>query len=310
MTPTWSIVLAAGSGTRLSSLTGGIPKQYWRPGAEPTLLERTLARMGPVSDVSRTLVVASEAHRPYFSDTGHTRCGVETVFQPIDRGTAVGMLLGLLPVLSSEPDAVVVFTPSDHGVTNQRVFDRGLRTAILHAERSHQVVLGSVAASGPTGDYGWIVPRGQGRPARVNPVKTFVEKPGHERAATLWEAGAAWNMMVVVARARVLLSVYEELLPETVRAFAPAIGLSPANRDAYLARCYPSLASADFSRDLMERASNIATYIWPASLGWSDLGTPERMTAWQTTEPTSVTVPASPFTIGPSDWTQLPVGVS
>jgi hypothetical protein len=30
----------------------------------------------------------------------------------------------------------------------------------------------------------------------------------------------------------------------------------------------------------MERAPGIATYIWPTTLGWSDLGTPDRLAAW------------------------------
>jgi hypothetical protein len=29
-------------------------------------------------------------------------------------------------------------------------------------------------------------------------------------------------------------------------------------------------------------ARDLSTYVWPASVGWSDLGTPERLRNWQT----------------------------
>ena len=53
-TQLWSVVLAAGSGRRLSDLTGGTPKQFWRPTGSTSLVEETLARLAPISPPERT----------------------------------------------------------------------------------------------------------------------------------------------------------------------------------------------------------------------------------------------------------------
>src|SRR5690606_25631162 len=57
---TCTIVLAAGEGRRLARLTGGIPKQFWRPPGERTLLEGTVDRFAPLAArTRRALVIAS-----------------------------------------------------------------------------------------------------------------------------------------------------------------------------------------------------------------------------------------------------------
>ena len=61
---TWTVVLAAGSGRRLASLTGGVPKQFWSPDGQPSLLAQTLARLAPLAPPSRIVIVVDQTHRP------------------------------------------------------------------------------------------------------------------------------------------------------------------------------------------------------------------------------------------------------
>jgi hypothetical protein len=51
-------------------------------------------------------------------------------------------------------------------------------------------------------------------------------------------------------------------------------------RDTYITELYGRLPFADFSSDLLSRARGLAVYTWPASVGWSDLGTPARLAHW------------------------------
>ena len=37
----WTVILAAGAGRRLSAVTGGVPKQFWRGLNGPSLLTQT-----------------------------------------------------------------------------------------------------------------------------------------------------------------------------------------------------------------------------------------------------------------------------
>jgi hypothetical protein len=86
--------------------------------------------------------------------------------------------------------------------------------------------------------------------------------------------------MVIAARARTLLDLCREHLPDLTDLFGGALTLPPHSREAYLAERYASLRVADFSRDVLMPAAGLLAYTWPASIGWSDLGTPERLRDW------------------------------
>jgi len=86
--------------------------------------------------------------------------------------------------------------------------------------------------------------------------------------------------MVVVARASAIRQLYAQLLPDLETFFADAVGLPDQERGVFLADVYPIIPKFDFSRDLLTHARSLSAYIWPASIGWTDLGTPERLAEW------------------------------
>lgn len=282
----WTVVLAAGAGRRLSSVTGGMPKQFWRGAQGKSLLEETADRFSPLSPPSRTVIVVDRSHRDYLSVDEHARRLGTLMLQPQDRGTAAGVLLGLMPVLESGDDAIVALTPADHGVVDDVEFRRGVRQAARYAGSTGEIVLFGVEPAVAHDDYGWITPGPVRSPGSMRPVTSFVEKPSRERASELLAAGAVWNTMVLVGPARALRDLSVALVPGLAQAFAIALQLPLVARDAFLASAYSSLPTLDFSRDVIAPARNLATYIWPASIGWSDLGTPERLFAWQAREST------------------------
>lgn len=280
MTPKpWSIVLAGGTGRRLASITGGVPKQFWRPAGGASLLETTLARLAPLSDPGHTVVVVDRSHRPYTGSISPDRAAT-LVLQPSDRGTATGALLSLLPVVDADPDAIVLLTPADHGVRHEDRFRLGVIRAVQHVEENGGVVLFGVAPTRASDDYGWIVP-GTGRGVRdFRLVRDFVEKPPSSEAGRLLESGGVWNTMVVVARASTLWAMFHEHLNELAQVFEAALKLTSRERDEFLSMAYSNLRPWDFSRDLLGVAHNLLVYTWPSAIGWTDLGTPERLHKW------------------------------
>lgn len=274
----WSVILAAGAGSRLSRLTGGVPKQFWRPDDGPSLLETTVARLAPICPSDRTLIVVGETHQSYIRADRRIRGRV--VFQPGDRGTAAGLLFGILPVLTADPDGVVAVTPSDHGVRNPGIFRRGILDAIAHAQHPGGVVLFGVEADAPREDYGWITLTPGSCAARIRRVASFVEKPSAESASRLLESGAVWNSMVVVARAHDLMGLCRLQQPSMTAVFDHALTLPSTARHAFLAENYAAIETVDLSRDVLTTAPGLWAYTWPAGMGWSDLGTPERFGRW------------------------------
>jgi mannose-1-phosphate guanylyltransferase len=275
----WSVVLAAGAGRRLNTLTGGVPKQFWSPGGGPSLLDATLSRLAPLSGPERTVVVVDRSHLPHVQLLSPGRVGA-VLFQPSDRGTAAGVMLALTPVLDADPEAVVVLTPSDHGLRDAGRFQSGVLGAVELVRRDDRVVLFGVAPTHANDDYGWIVPGPIDDMGGLRPVREFVEKPPASEAARLLAQGALWNTMVVVARVATLRALFAEHLSELTRVFDAARQLPLQAREGYLAQAYSTMETWDFSRDLLTPARNLLVHTWPRALGWSDLGTPERIAAW------------------------------
>ena len=134
----WTLVLAAGAGRRLASLTGGTPKQFWSIDGGPSLVESTIARLGPLASPSSTLTVIDESHKRYIQRLAEPSSLGRLVIQPADRGTAPGLLIGLAPIALLRPDDVVLVTPSDHGVA-RRVYNAKVN---IYRHNAEPILLG------------------------------------------------------------------------------------------------------------------------------------------------------------------------
>jgi mannose-1-phosphate guanylyltransferase len=279
----WIVVLAAGAGRRLAAVTGGVPKQFWRPGTEaPSLLEDTLARMRPIGPRERTMTIVDESHHRFIGGLQPLRHASEVIYQPEDRGTAAGVLMPLVRVDQLDRDAIVVLTPSDHGVEDPLIFQASVSRAIAAVHAGHSgIVLFGVTPTSATEDYGWITPRTRGDHADTfRPVEAFVEKPPVAEAERLLRSGAVWNTMVLVARARALLTAFERALPVHTRTLVSMAAAASDAPSGQLKTAYRNLPAADFSRDVLSRTRPMVLLTLPAATGWSDLGTPDRLRQW------------------------------
>lgn len=280
----WSLILAGGQGRRLSSVTRGTPKQFWRVNGGHSLLDETRARLSSLVPPERTTVVVAQGHQGYIHAANLPWTKEWLMYQPHDRGTATGALLALLPVLACAPDAIVLMTPSDHGIMETATFQTTVRDAVAEVmSRRIDVVLFGAEPTTAATDYGWITP-GAAYPwrddRRVRRVAGFIEKPPADVAHRLFARRAVWNTMVIVARLSALLQLYHRHLPHLTGALVPCAHVSGTLRGRVLNDAYSRLSSADFCGDLLTAAEDLAVYSWPASIGWSDLGTPERLQAW------------------------------
>jgi mannose-1-phosphate guanylyltransferase len=278
----WNIVLAAGDGTRLASVVRRLhgddrPKQFAFLGGPHSLLQETIQRMAAMAAPARTVVVVSERHLALARE--QLGSAVELVGQPRNVGTGPGLLLPLARVLSRDPGATVVVTPSDHHFDHPVRFTNGIREAArASAAASSGVCILGVEADRPATDLGWIVP---GEPmasrAGATMVRRFVEKPDAAQARTLFEGGALWNTFVMAGRAEAFWSLASRLMPAQTRAMRRYLMAIGTRREAaVLSAVYQELAAADFSRDVLARAPGLGVVSVDGS-GWSDWGTPERL---------------------------------
>lgn len=272
----WALVLAAGSGTRLSSLTMNaegetVPKQFCSLEDGPSLLRLTLARAFRVVPWSRTVVVVAANHRRHWERALPELPAENVIVQPENRGTAIGILLPLLHILNRDPDAQLVILPSDHHVDNEDLFVDSMMRALDAVD--DDITLLGITPDHADPELGYIV-GGRGAGGGRSRVLRFVEKPAREVAESLVAWGALWNSFVLVAQATEVLTIIAERYPHTVRVLCHAVA---ANDDDLLSALYRDLPTIDFSRDVVTPKAGYLKCLRVPSCGWTDLGTPYRV---------------------------------
>lgn len=282
----WAIVLAAGNGTRLSSLTrnptgSAVPKQFCSLDGERSLIEQALDRAARVIDPRRVTAIVAHSHRRYWEPALQDLPPANVVVQPQDRGTAIGILLPALRIAARDPLARILILPSDHYVAEEAVLEKAMRCALEDiGEHPVGVALLGIEADEPDPELGYIVPCAGNHP-RLRQVHRFIEKPFVDEARRLVSEGALWNSFILVCRVQSLIELLLHACPDVVQALQAV----ESNDEASLLQCYRNLPVIDFSRHVATGQEHRLAVVAVPGCGWNDLGTPHRLAQTLTRQP-------------------------
>ena len=278
----WVLILAAGEGSRLRSLTTtasgtSIPKQFCSLHGGPSLLQEALNRARSVTVDDRVCAVVAAQHRPWWRPQLADLDTANVIIQPQNRGTANGILLALLGLLESNRGARILLLPADHHVCDEFVLARAMRDALRRLRpHSEATLLLGLEPDQPDPQLGYIVPgepddHGVRRPAR------FVEKPTTAQAQELIGLGALWNGFIMASTVHGLLGLFSRSRSRIVHAMRQAIrrDLQSPGPACAVAALYDQLPTLDFSRDILADQVSSLRVLRVRACGWSDLGTPE-----------------------------------
>jgi mannose-1-phosphate guanylyltransferase len=277
---TWAVVLAAGDGTRLATLTtdsdgNPVPKQFCSLNGGGSLLHQALQRANRVVPGDRVCAIVANQHRPYWRLDLWELPAANVIVQPSNRGTAHGVLLAVLSILERDPLARIVFLPADHYVVDESALASTLReTANLLTHNMQGLVLVGIEPDEPDPELGYIVP-GRMIGDGSYTVRRFVEKPQPRLANELLSAGALWNSFIFAAGGPSLLGMIRQRIAGSVEEIATA--LARDDRPRALAGVYERLESVDFSRAITQGAERSLRVVAAPHCGWTDLGTPKRV---------------------------------
>jgi len=276
----WAVLLAGGDGVRLRGLTERIvgddrPKQFCPIVGAESLLRQTRNRLDPLFARDRQAFVVSRAHERYYSKELADVEESLIIAQPMNRGTAVGIIAALVRIMRDDPDAVVGFFPCDHHYSDDESFRRIVREAASSARQFPRsvVIVGAEAECAET-EYGWIEPGLavlQTQAGALCGVNRFWEKPALPVAQALLRSGCLWNTFVTIGSAAAFLELASSEVPDVVLSVASAM----AGGD--LDTTYARLQSVDFSRDILVRQARRLLVLRDSGSGWEDLGSPDRV---------------------------------
>lgn len=283
----WAVVLAGGEGMRLRPLVRQVlgadrSKQYVRLLGSRTLLGQTLDRVALAIPPARTLVVTVRRHAGYIAEEFAGAARPIVLAQPLDRGTAAGVLYPAHWIAWRNPEATVAVFPSDHFLLGETTFMAHVAEVAAWVDRNpERLVLLGAQPSSPEVEYGWIEPDvalGELSTGAVRAVRQFWEKPSVARARACLQAGHLWNTSVIVGKVVTLLQAGWHALPELSDRLAriePFVG-TPEEADA-VHQAYELMPKANFSRSVLEACPDLLAVSRLPRIMWSDLGSPHRV---------------------------------
>ena len=283
----WAVILAGGEGMRLRPLVRRMlgadrPKQYVRLLGQQTLLRQTLDRVSLAIPEERTLVVTVRRHAGYIAEEFSGGTHPRILAQPLDRGTAAGVLYPAHWIAWRNPEATVAIFPSDHFLLGETSFMAHVAEVVAWVEKHpERLVLLGAPPSSPEVEYGWIEPGealGDVSTGPVRAVRQFWEKPSVARARACLESGHLWNTSVLVGKVAALVQTGWQALPglsDRLAHIEPFVG-TPEEADA-VRQAYELMPRANFSKDVLETAGDAIAVSRLPRIVWSDLGSPHRV---------------------------------
>lgn len=272
------VIMAGGIGSRFWPMsTPQMPKQFIDVlGCGRTLLQLTVDRFQDICPSENIWVVTSVDYADVVKEQLPSIPVDHILLEPCRRNTAPCIAYVSWKIKAKNPKANIVVTPSDHVVMDVREFARVINSAMKFTADSDAIVTLGMKANRLETGYGYIeADLSMACPSNkeIYRVDAFKEKPDLEvarryiqRKNYFWNAGIfIWNVNTIVNALRVyqppMAEVFERMLPY----------FYTDKEQEMLNELFPTCENISVDYAIMEKAEEI--YVFPASFGWSDLGT-------------------------------------
>jgi mannose-1-phosphate guanylyltransferase/mannose-6-phosphate isomerase len=271
------LILSGGSGTRLWPVSReAYPKPFIKLPDGQSLLQKTLARLQPLTPIAEVITVTNREH--FFATRDeYRRSALDVphffVLEPCARNTAPAVAMGALAAIARHgPEVTLLVLPADHLVPDVEAFAHSVGAARRLADQGALVTFG-IPPSYPETGFGYIE---RGQPVEGTEgfgVARFTEKPTLEAARSMLESGRFyWNSGMFCFRAQAFLDELAQLDPE-IRAGAGQCweALAPSDDHAHLSQdMFSRIPDISIDYAVMGKSSRVA--VVPAAFQWSDVG--------------------------------------
>ena len=269
--------MAGGVGSRFWPMsTPEKPKQFIDVlGVGRTLIQLTVDRFAGICDMQNVWVVTSERYHQLVREQLPDLPDANILLEPCMRNTAPCIAYVAWKIKMKDSDANLVISAADHMVLDTVEFARVIRDGLEFTASTDRILTLGMLPTRPETGYGYIKVKNEvsGKEGEIRKVEGFKEKPDLQTAEQyLREGGYYWNAGIFLWNVKTLEQAFRDNQPEMAQLFDDMVTFFYTDREqAEINRKFPECKSISIDYAVMERASNI--YVFPASFGWSDLGT-------------------------------------
>lgn len=266
--------MAGGVGSRFWPMsTPEIPKQFIDVlGVGKSLLQLTAERFTGVIPKEHIWVVTSKdykglvkAQMPYMQEE-------QILLEPCRRNTAPCIAYVTYKIKKKYPDVNLIFSPADHLVLDTEKFREVIAKGLEFTTSVNSIVTLGMVPSRPETGYGYIKGK-EGQEVLIRKVVAFKEKPELAVAKSyLAEGGYYWNSGIFIWNVNTVILEFEQHAPELAAKFSGLNRIYFTDKEQeVIDKEFFDCPNISIDYAIMEKSVN--TYVYPASFGWSDLGT-------------------------------------
>ena len=272
------VLMAGGVGSRFWPMsTPECPKQFIDVmGVGRTLLQLTYDRFRGLVPDENVWVLTNKDYADIVFEQLPDINKNHILLEPIRRNTAPCIAYASWRIKTLDANANIVVSPSDAVVMDIPEFRRVIASSLNFASETDAIVTLGMKPTRPETGYGYIMAELSNpsmRNKEIFRVDSFREKPDLETAKEyvrqnnyLWNAGIfIWNVSTIVNAFR----VYQPIMARTFEKMVPFYGTELEQE--HIDSCFGDCESISIDYAIMEKADE--TFVFPASFGWSDLGT-------------------------------------
>ena len=273
----YAVIMAGGIGSRFWPMSRvSLPKQFLDIlGTGETLIQQTFRRLKKICPVENILIVTNRDYKSLCLDQLSDVLEKNILGEPAMRNTAPCVAYAAFKIQSENPDANMIIAASDHIITKEDEFVRVLGDCLKLSANNDILLTIGIKPSRPDTGYGYIQFTEEALPnhKKVRKVKTFTEKPNQELALNFLDSGDfLWNSGMFVWSAKSITLAYRKHLNDIYTVFEDGkLIYNTQKEEEYIDRVFPGCKNISIDYGIMEKSDKV--YVYPASFGWSDLGT-------------------------------------
>lgn len=268
----YGVIMAGGGGTRFWPLSRKqTPKQLLNLSGKDIMVNEAIDRLCRVAEKCDIFIVTNSAQKDKMLEFVDGRIAEDHVLSEVAaRNTAACIGYAAVEIVHKYGDGIMVITPSDAYIKDEKAFAEVLKTAICAAESTDKLVTVGITPTFPATGYGYIQYGESNQSAKT--VLRFVEKPDEQTAKKYIASGDfVWNSGMFVWKASTILNKFAQLLPEVYARLEDIAAAFGKNEEKTLIdKIYPTIPSISVDYGIMEKCNDIL--VVPGEFGWNDVG--------------------------------------